>query len=204
MTPEQRTLFAKLTPLEQRFAVNMLAGMQQVEAYIQASGRTSYDAARANAARAAADPDFKAYMMAMKEDMVSEAIMTRQEALERLTNFARTDLKDLVEFGEYEIGQDEFGNPVVQAAWKIKDSVLQDPAKMAVISELTAGKEGIKVKTHSPLVAIQQLSKMQGWDSAQKVDLSNSDGTLAPKVIDASKLSTETLEELLAAKSEEQ
>jgi phage terminase small subunit len=90
--------------------------------------------------------------------------MTRKEALERLSAFARTDLSDLVEFGAYELGQDDDGKPIVQAAWKIRDSVLQDPKKLAAISELSAGRDGIKIKTHSPLQAIQQLAKLQGWD----------------------------------------
>lgn len=95
---------------------------------------------------------------------VSAAVMTRQEALERLSVFARTDLADLVEFGSYELGQDDSGQPIVQASWHIRDSVLQDPKRLAAISELSATKDGIKIKTHSPLQAIQQLAKLQGWD----------------------------------------
>ena len=110
---------------------------------------------------------------------VSAAIMTRQEALERLTSFARTDLADLVEFGSYEIGEQD-GQPIIQAAWRIKDSVQQDHAKMAAISELAATKDGIKIKTHSPLQAMQQLAKMMGWEAPAKLDHSNSDGTLRP------------------------
>ena len=110
-------------------------------------------------------------MDAMKLQAVSEAVMTRTEALEKLSALARTDLKDLVEFGEYELGSDpESGEPIIQSSWRIKSSALQDPAKMAAISELTASKEGIKIKTHSPLTAIKQLSDMQGWDAAKKVD----------------------------------
>lgn len=106
----------------------------------------------------------------LNEKAVTDAVMTRQEALERLTNFARTDLSGLVEFGTFEVGHDGRGNPVIQSVWKIKDSVLQDPAKMAAIAELTAGRDGIKIKTHSPLQAIQQLAKMQGWEAAAKID----------------------------------
>jgi len=95
---------------------------------------------------------------------VSAAVMTRQEALERLSVFARTDLAELVEFGSYELGQDDSGQPIVQASWHIRDSALQDPKKLVAISELSATKDGIKIKTHSPLQAIQQLAKLQGWD----------------------------------------
>jgi phage terminase small subunit len=102
--------------------------------------------------------------------------MSRQEALEKLSNLARTDLKDLVEFGSYDLGEDQDGNPIVQASWRIKDSVMQDPNKMAAISELTAGRDGIKIKTHSPITAIQQLAKMQGWEAATKHELTGKDG----------------------------
>src|SRR5690606_12847922 len=84
------------------------------------------------------------------------------------------------EFGSYEVGEAD-GEPVIQTTWRIKDSVLQDPQKLAAISELTASKDGIKIKTHSPLQAIQQLAKMQGWEAAQKFDHTSSDGSMSPK-----------------------
>lgn len=121
-----------------------------------------------------------ARLVELNKSAVTDAVMTRQEALERLTNFARTDLSDLVEFGTFEVGHDGQGNPVIQSVWKIKDSVLQDPKAMAAIAELNASKDGIKIKTHSPLQAVQQLAKMMGWESAQKIDHTSSDGTMSP------------------------
>lgn len=100
----------------------------------------------------------------------SKHIMSRQEALERLSDIGRTNLHELVEFGTYEAGMDDEGNPVVQASWRFKDSALQDPKKMAAIAELVAGKDGLKIKLHSPLQAIQQIAKMQGWDKAPGLD----------------------------------
>lgn len=171
MTPEQKALFDQLTELQQRTAINVLAGMTQRAGYYAAGGTSkSDDVADATASELLSNPKVKAFMDAMKEAAVSEAVMTRTEAMEKLSALARTDLKDLVEFGEYELGDDGEGNPVIQSSWRIRDSALQDPAKMAAISELTASKEGIKIKTHSPLAAIKQLADMQGWDAAKKVD----------------------------------
>lgn len=171
MTPEQKALFDQLTELQQRTAINVLAGMTQRAGYYAAGGTAENDnAADAIASRMLGDAKVKAFMDAMKEAAVSEAVMSRTEALEKLSVLARTDLKDLVEFGEYELGSDADGNAIVQSSWKIKDSVFQDPAKMAAIAELTAGKEGIKIKTHSPLNAIKQLADMQGWNAAQKFE----------------------------------
>ena len=171
MTLEQKALFDQLTELQQRTAINVLAGMTQRAGYYAAGGTASSDDSADSAAYTMlSNVQVRAFMDAMKEAAVSEAVMSRTEAMEKLSALARTDLKDLVEFGEYELGSDAEGNPIVQSSWRIRDSALQDPAKMAAISELTASKEGIKIKTHSPLAAIKQLADMQGWDAAKKVD----------------------------------
>lgn len=177
MNTEQKKLFDELTTLQQMVCTGVLAGKSQRQAYYDAGGTAANDqTADAVVSRLLSDAKVKSFLDIMKQEAVSNAVMSRQEALERLSNFARTDLKDLVEFGSYELGNDGEGNPIVQAAWRIKDSVLQDPQKMAAISELTAGKDGIKIKTHSPITAIQQLAKMQGWESASKVELAGKDG----------------------------
>lgn len=181
MNSEQKFLFDQLTQLQQRVATNVLAGMSQRQAYIMAGGSAEDEGSIDTvASRMLSDIKVSAFMDAMKEEAVSDAIMSRKEAMEKLSLLARTDLKDLVDFGEYELGIDEeSGNPIIQASWKIKPQALQNPQQMAAISELTATKEGLKIKTHSPLDAIKQLAKMQGWEAAQKLDLSNKDGTLA-------------------------
>lgn len=177
MTLDQKALFDRLTQLQQRVATNVLAGMSQRQAYYEAGGTAKSDeSADATCSIMLSDAKVKEFMDCMKAQAVTNAVMTRQEALERLSGFARTDLKDLVEFGAYELGADEDGNPIVQAAWKIKDSALQDPEKMAAISELSTGKDGIKIKTHSPITAIQQLAKMQGWESASKHEHTGANG----------------------------
>ncbi|WP_052168228.1 terminase small subunit [Pseudomonas aeruginosa] len=166
-----------LTPKQEAFCLAYLKTGNASEAY-----RLSYDAknmksetVNRTAKELIDNPKIAARMAELNASAVTDAVMTRQEALERLSRFARTDLADLVEFGSYEIGEQD-GQPVIQAAWKIKDSVLQDPQKMAAISELAATKDGIRIKTHSPLQAIQQLAKMQGWESATKHEVSGPDG----------------------------
>lgn len=183
MTPDQKFLFDQLTQLQQRVATNVLAGMSQRQAYILAGGSAEKEGSiDATTSELLSNPKVAAFMDAMKIEAVNAAIMSRNEAMEKLSSLARTDLKDLVDFGSYELGTDaETGNPVIQSTWRIKPSALQDPKQMAAISELTAGKDGIKIKTHSPLDAIKQLSKMQGWETPQVIDHKSSDGTMTPK-----------------------
>lgn len=178
MNADQKFLFDQLTQLQQRVATNVLSGMSQRQAYIMAGGSaTAENSIDATASELLSNPKVSAFMDAMKIEAVSNAIMSRNEAMEKLTVLARTDLKDLVDFGSYEVGTDaESGNPVIQATWKVKPQALQDPKQMAAISELAAGRDGIKIKTHSPLEAIKQLAKMQGWESAQKIEHTGKDG----------------------------
>lgn len=154
-----------LTQKQEAFALAYFETGNASEAY-----RRSYNAANmkpetvTNKAHALIKRgDVRARLDELNASAVSSVVMTRKEALERLSTFARTDLSDLVEFGSYEIGEQD-GQPVMQASWHIRDSILQDPKKLAAISELSATKDGIKIKTHSPLQAIQQLAKLQGWD----------------------------------------
>lgn len=155
-----------LTPKQEAFCLAYLETGNASEAYRRAynASKMKPNSINVNASKLLADAKVTLRLKELNESAVSSAVMTRKEALERLSTFARTDLSDLVEFGSYELGQDDDGKPIVQAAWKIRDSVLQDPKKLAAISELSAGRDGIKIKTHSPLQAIQQLAKLQGWD----------------------------------------
>ncbi|WP_312537694.1 terminase small subunit [Stutzerimonas nitrititolerans] len=155
-----------LTPKQEAFCLAYLETGNASEAYRRAynASKMKPNSINVNASKLLADAKVTLRLKELNESAVSSAVMTRKEALERLSTFARTDLSDLVEFGAYELGQDDDGKPIVQAAWKIRDSILQDPKKLAAISELSAGRDGIKIKTHSPLQAIQQLAKLQGWD----------------------------------------
>ena len=171
-----------LTPKQENFCLAYLETGNASEAY-----RRAYDCENSKpetinkrASELLDNGNIAGRIAELNKSAVTAAVMTRTEAMEKLSALARTDLKDLVEFGEYELGSDAEGNPIVQSSWKIKDSVFQDPAKMAAISELTAGKEGIKIKTHSPLAAIKQLSDMQGWNAAQRLDHTSSDGSMTP------------------------
>jgi phage terminase small subunit len=172
----------KLTPKQEKFCLVYLKTGNAAEAYRQSYNTKNMKPAtiQRKATELTQNGTITARLAELNKSAVTDAVMTRQEALERLTNFARTDLSDLVEFGTFEVGRDGDGNPVIQSIWKIKDSALQNPDALAAIAELNASKDGIKIKTHSPLQAVQQLAKMMGWESAQKIDHTSSDGTMSP------------------------
>lgn len=173
MTPEQKILFDQLTQLQQRVATNVLAGMSQRAAYFEAGGTAaSDDTADVMASRMISTDKVKAFMDSMKMQAVNEAIMGREEMLARLSLFARKGIKDIVKFKTVVIGKDmETGEDLQQTGWWIPDSILQSEEDLSIISELEVGKNGPKIKTHSALQAMAQISRMQGYDAAQKSEL---------------------------------
>lgn len=182
MTPEQQELFDQLTQLQQRTATGILAGMTQRAAYYSAGGTAATDeAADVVASRMLTDVKVKAFMDSMKRQAVSDAIMSRDEAMAILTQLARGNLVDIVKFKTANIGKDmETGEDLNQTAWTIDESLQEsDPEKLIIISELEVGKFGPKIKQHSKSAAIALLAKMQGWESAQKVDHLSSDGSMS-------------------------
>lgn len=172
MNAEQQALFDNLTQLQQRTATGVLAGMSQRAAYYAAGGTAATDdAADVVASRMLADVKVKAFMDSMKVQAVSDAIMTREEMLARLSLFARKGVKDLVRFKTTIVGIDpETGEAVEQTVWVIPDDVMQNEDDLSIISELEVGKHGPKIKTHSSLQAMAQIAKLQGYEAAQKVD----------------------------------
>lgn len=179
MNAEQQALFDKLTQLQQRMATNVLAGMSQRAAYVQAGGKGKTETViDSGASEILRNPQVKAFMDSMKVQAVSDAIMTREEAMKTLSLIGRTHLKDIVKFRTAFIGKDmETGADLNQTAWEINADLQEtDSEKLIIISELEVGKFGPKIKTYSPVAAIAQLAKMQGWESASKHEISGPNG----------------------------
>lgn len=170
MTEEQKELFDNLTPLQQKVCTNSLSGMSNIDSYINAGGKSESKASQeAAASRMLSDVKVKGFMDSMKHQAVNNAIMSREEMMERLSNLSRVNMADLISWHVMRYTNDD-GEEVEQTLWSIKESAEQDPYAMASIAEVTAGKEGFKIKQHSPLTAMSQLAKLAGYDSPKKIN----------------------------------
>lgn len=168
----------RLTPKQEKFCLVYLETGNASEAYRQAysTRRMSENSIYVEASKKLKLPNISLRLKKLNEAAVTAAVMTRTEALERLSQFARIDLADLVEFASHELGEDENGSPIIQTAWQVRDSALQDPKALAAITELNASRDGIKIKVQSQIQAIQQLGRFMGWESATKHEHSGPDG----------------------------
>ncbi len=177
LTSEQKALFDAMTQLQKKFVTALLDGANQTGAYRKAGGKAKTDdGARASASQILTNHNVQAFLQSVQYETVNEAIMTYTEAMERLTLMGRTTIHDIATFGNYQIGEDEDGQPVFQASWKFKDSKNIKPEHLAAVAELSTGKDGLKIKLHDPKAAIKQLAEMRGWEAPKKAELTGANG----------------------------
>ena len=163
MTKEQKKLFDALTPLQKKVTINVIAGMNNIDAYKAAGGKGKTESAkRASVTTMLANDSVKAFIDAMTQKAVTDAVMSRQEMLERLSDLSRTNMSDLIEW-RTTLAEDADGQEIEQSCWAIKESALLNPKQASAIAEVSAGKEGYKIKQHSPLTAMKQLAELAGY-----------------------------------------
>ena len=202
MTPDQQRLFDALTPLQQRMCTITIENpnLSQRQVYLLAGGSAKTETAQdTSACEIMNNLQVKAFMDCMARQAVSDAIMTRDEAMKILTGMARGNLTDIVKFKTVCVGMDmETGEPLDQTAWTLDENLQEtDPDKLMIIESLEVGKNGPKIKAHSKSAAIALLAKMQGWEAASKHEISGPGGKPI-QVQDMSELSDEALAAIAA------
>lgn len=185
MTPEQQELSSALTNLQRLTVLGVVQGKSQRQAYYDADGKAKSDAAAdAIVSRMLSDVKVDAFYQSLIAQATVSAVMTRSEALERLSLMGRTRITDIVEFDTVEVmtkGEDGEEEPKTQTIWRIKDSAELNELAAASIKSVTFTKQGPKIEMHDAKAAMELLGKWQGWEAAQKVDHMSSDGTMSPK-----------------------
>ena len=140
-----------------------------MHAYMAVYPKSSADAARTSCPQVLAIPRVKALLRAMRDESIMDGIMTRAQALKRLSDMAVASISDIATFGTTELVVD--GVKTTVGTWNFKDSSEITPEGLASISELASTKEGNKIKLHDAKVAIRQLADMQGWAEPTEVKL---------------------------------
>ena len=96
---------------------------------------------------------------------VSDAVMTKQEALQLLSVKARIRITDVCDFKQEPVGNDEEGNPVFQTVWTMKNAEDIDPAVAACIKSVTVTKTGPKIELYDANASAKLLADMLGWNA---------------------------------------
>jgi phage terminase small subunit len=114
--------------------------------------------------------EIKARLQQLREKAQSDAVMTKQEALERLSATARVQITDIAEFQTASLGFDENNREILQSTWRIKDSDEMPKSALAAIKSVNATHGGTKLELHDPQAAIKQLADMLGWNAPVKTE----------------------------------
>ena len=147
-------LTAKQQAAADHFIVHGDVGAAYRSAY--STGRMKDTTIAARATEVFKHPKVVAYVDAAKKAATSKAVMTRQEALEILSEIGRGKLSDFInENGEID------KEAVSKAGYSLEEF------------SIAAGKYGDnkKVKVRNPIQAIERLSKMLGWDKQAELDI---------------------------------
>lgn len=189
LTPEQQALSNALTKLQRQTVLGIVAGKTQRQAYLDAGGRAKDGrVADASAARLLAAVKVRAFYDSLIESAASNAVMSRTEALERLSLMGRARITDVVEFEVVERvvnakAVEEDGAKMetrTDTIWRIKESAELNGLAAATIKSVTMTKFGPKIEMQDSKAAIELLAKMQGWESPAKIDHTSSDGSMSP------------------------
>jgi len=183
----------KLTAKQEAYKNNRIAGMGVSESYrasYKADGMSD-KAVSKEATKLEKDPRIAPAIKEKCKEATSSAVMTRQEALEKLSLSARVTITDVADFKLTQVGEDDSNAPVYQTVWVIKNSEDIAPEVAACIKSITITKTGPKLELHDQNAAIKQLSDMEGWNAPKKTDTNLS--------IDLSNKTQEELEAIIAA-----
>lgn len=101
----------------------------------------------------------------LNQKAVSDAVMSKQEALELLSVKARVRITDVCDFSQEMVGNDENGDPVYQTVWTMKDSKDIAPEVLACIKSVTVTKTGPKIELYDANASAKLLADMLGWNA---------------------------------------
>lgn len=181
LTDEQKKLASNLTKLQRETAINVECyGMSQVKAYQKAGGKAKDRNAEVIASQLLSYPKVKAFRESFAIQSTADGIMTRDEALKRLSLHARIKITDICTFKLVEVETSD-GDIEFNTVWEMKNAEDIDPDVAACIKSVSFTKNGPKIELYDANGSIKLLGEMQGWNAAQKFDHTSSDGSMSPK-----------------------
>lgn len=165
LTKAQKEAFDDLTPLQRAFVTHLLDGKKNGPAWTAACEDTKTKASEspsASAAQALNSIKVKAFLDSVRsqfeEKRVAGLIMTREESLQILTNLGRNKHPAKLKKVTATVDGEERTMMVVDAPEELTEE------QMAAIEEMYNTQHGPRIKVRSPVDAIKQMSRMEGWE----------------------------------------
>lgn len=142
----------KLTDKQKLFCIYYIKSFNATKAY-QKAYQCKYDVANSEGYKLLVNPCIKSEIQKLKKNKLNRAMLSEDDIFQRYIDIAFADITDYITFGKKEV-EGEFG-PYVKNYIDLNDSNNIDGS---LISEISEGKDGIKIKLQDKMKALQWLS----------------------------------------------
>ncbi len=156
----------KLTEKQRLFCIHYIKYFNATKAY-QKAYECDYITANTNGPRLLVNACIKKEIQKLKSGKLNRAMLSPDDIFQKYMDIAFTDINDFMEFGQKEVPMissktgeqlsDENGNPIT---YTIDYAHIRNSSEVdgSLISEISKGKDGAKVKLQDKMKALQWLS----------------------------------------------
>lgn len=145
---------ADLTDKQQLFCIHYIRCFNATKAYQKAYG-VDYATALVNGSRMLGNARIKDEILRLKQDRLNREFLSESDIFQKYMDIAFADMTDFVEFGNGTFTDPETDEEVQYSYVNLKDSKAVDGT---LISEVSKGKDGAKIKLADRMKALQWLS----------------------------------------------
>lgn len=153
-----------LTDKQRLFCIYYLKLHNATKAYQKAYG-CGYETAMVNGCRMLRNAKVEEELKRLKTERMNSSFLSTEDILQKYIDIAFADITDYIEFGRREAQLLEEGSKIVNYV-NLKSSVEVDGT---IITEVTQGRDGVKVKLADKMRALDFLAKYNGMLSADVV-----------------------------------
>lgn len=172
---------AELTDKQRLFCIYYIKYFNATKAYKKAY-KCNYNVANVEGHRHLVKPSIQNEIARLKAERFNRAMLSEDDIFQKYIDIAFSDITDYVQFGrrteniKNELGDDilnKAGEPLT-TTYNYVDFINYDEVDGTIISEVSNGKNGIKVKLQDKMKALQWLSdRMELLSTETKIKLEN-------------------------------
>ena len=158
---------ASLTDKQHLFCIEYIKCFNATKAY-QKVYQCNYNSAMTEGSRHLRNPKIKDQIDILKQNKFNRAMLDEDDIFQKYIDIAFADITDYIDFGKKKVKKSR-GEKIVNYV-DLKESKEVDGS---IISEVTQGKDGTKVKLHDKMKALQWLSDRMDLLSTQVTEKLN-------------------------------
>ncbi len=183
MTDEQLRMYNALSTLKQNVAImriNMPLASDYEVYKLGGGAATSDTSARTCASQLLKQPDIVEFINSFNIEKVELAVMNRDEIIKDLSFIAGADISDVAEFSDRECVDIEDGEIRYQSTVRVKSMSELTKLQRKLIKSVKQTKYGLELTLHDAMQARKQLTALQGFDAAKKLEITDNTPSTEP------------------------